>query len=537
MCKEVCRYRRPYELLLQFSSPNAQCLSQRGGALKLWSSRTCGSVVVIPRRHLWNSSKFKQVGKPSVQTCFVAAPERPAEEDKPVEVAQGVDNFVSLTDEQYDVKKEPLAWTKQWYPVGVLNDMDTSKPHLVRLVGGKFVLWCDSRGEWHFQQDRCPHRLAPMSEGKINEDDTLQCSYHGWRFRGDGTCALIPQASVRLQAPGPISAPAGLSAPAGTWPDQCALVPWSHHGVIGNRNKAGTLELKVVEPPSPKGLKVEYFTYMIEGKPNSKDGDKGEPARTQVQFRAPHTLVYDTFRADGSRSKLLSYGIPTKPGECQVFAQIWDTRSSWINKLPLTALTWWLHQVFMKAADGDIMLLKDQEATLPDVPKGWREFHLPTRADVGVRLWREWLERFTNGISCGPYQLASASDHETAALESRTLTKEQLLDRYNGHVEKCPKCLSALKACQKYTWVAGVAAAVFAQLSLLSALNLVGPGAAASAGAAAATLSLGPLSLPLHTVWATVFAGAAAACVKLALTLQSIARSFKMEDYVHAHIH
>lgn len=35
----------------------------------------------------------------------------------------------------------------------------------------------------------------------------------------------------------------------------------------------------------------------------------------RLQFRAPHTLVYDTFRADGSRSKLLSYGVPTKPGE------------------------------------------------------------------------------------------------------------------------------------------------------------------------------------------------------------------------------
>ena len=33
-----------------------------------------------------------------------------------------------------------------------------------------------------------------MSEGRIEPSDgTLMCSYHGWRFRGDGSCADIPQ--------------------------------------------------------------------------------------------------------------------------------------------------------------------------------------------------------------------------------------------------------------------------------------------------------------------------------------------------------
>ena len=33
-----------------------------------------------------------------------------------------------------------------------------------------------------------------MSEGRIEpRDGTLMCSYHGWRFRGDGACVDIPQ--------------------------------------------------------------------------------------------------------------------------------------------------------------------------------------------------------------------------------------------------------------------------------------------------------------------------------------------------------
>jgi phenylpropionate dioxygenase-like ring-hydroxylating dioxygenase large terminal subunit len=39
-------------------------------------------------------------------------------------------------------------------------------------------------------------RLAPLSEGRIEESDgTLQCSYHGWRFKGSGAAASIPQAA------------------------------------------------------------------------------------------------------------------------------------------------------------------------------------------------------------------------------------------------------------------------------------------------------------------------------------------------------
>jgi phenylpropionate dioxygenase-like ring-hydroxylating dioxygenase large terminal subunit len=39
--------------------------------------------------------------------------------------------------------------------------------------------------------DRCPHRNAPLSKGRIVEDG-IQCPYHGWVFSPDGTCLSIP---------------------------------------------------------------------------------------------------------------------------------------------------------------------------------------------------------------------------------------------------------------------------------------------------------------------------------------------------------
>lgn len=43
-------------------------------------------------------------------------------------------------------------------------------------------------------EDRCPHRLAPLSAGRVCGDE-LQCAYHGWRFDGDGRCNAIPAIS------------------------------------------------------------------------------------------------------------------------------------------------------------------------------------------------------------------------------------------------------------------------------------------------------------------------------------------------------
>jgi phenylpropionate dioxygenase-like ring-hydroxylating dioxygenase large terminal subunit len=48
----------------------------------------------------------------------------------------------------------------------------------VTLMGRQLVLWRDSKGEWHAQNDACPHRLAALSDGFIDADnDQIVCSY------------------------------------------------------------------------------------------------------------------------------------------------------------------------------------------------------------------------------------------------------------------------------------------------------------------------------------------------------------------------
>ena len=49
------------------------------------------------------------------------------------------------------------------------------------------VLYRDTNGEPIALLDRCPHRFAPLSKGKL-VDDAIECPYHGLRFGTDGNC-------------------------------------------------------------------------------------------------------------------------------------------------------------------------------------------------------------------------------------------------------------------------------------------------------------------------------------------------------------
>lgn len=48
----------------------------------------------------------------------------------------------------------------------------------VTLNGRELVVWCDAAGTWHAQDDRCPHRLAALSDGFIDKANSqIVCSY------------------------------------------------------------------------------------------------------------------------------------------------------------------------------------------------------------------------------------------------------------------------------------------------------------------------------------------------------------------------
>jgi phenylpropionate dioxygenase-like ring-hydroxylating dioxygenase large terminal subunit len=77
-----------------------------------------------------------------------------------------------------------------WHPVCRSADVADDSVTSVRLLGED---WAVGRigGVLFAFLDRCPHRMAPLSAGTI-VDGSLQCAYHGYRFRADGCCVLVP---------------------------------------------------------------------------------------------------------------------------------------------------------------------------------------------------------------------------------------------------------------------------------------------------------------------------------------------------------
>ena len=89
----------------------------------------------------------------------------------------------------------PTAWRDHWYPVAYLRDLDRGRPTAFTLLEQDLVLWWEgASGQWRAFADLCPHRLVPLSEGRINSEGQLECPYHGWCFDGEGRCRRIPQA-------------------------------------------------------------------------------------------------------------------------------------------------------------------------------------------------------------------------------------------------------------------------------------------------------------------------------------------------------
>jgi phenylpropionate dioxygenase-like ring-hydroxylating dioxygenase large terminal subunit len=86
-----------------------------------------------------------------------------------------------------------------WHPVARASDLDDGGPMSVELLGEH---WCVVRlgDELAGFRDECPHRLSPLSAGAV-VGDTIQCGYHGFRFRADGTCVEIPAVDASLPIP------------------------------------------------------------------------------------------------------------------------------------------------------------------------------------------------------------------------------------------------------------------------------------------------------------------------------------------------
>lgn len=370
---------------------------------------------------------------------------------------------------------------QHWYPLLPIEDIDPHQPTTATVLGIPLVIWqSPSSSSYQVFLDRCPHRLAPLSEGRIDESGNLMCSYHGWQFDSHGNCTNIPQAEnqdlisrqrdnfcatvyptcqenallwVWMDPDTPELAertdlPLSPKAGAGrdyVWSSMVrdleydwqtlvenvadpSHVPFAHHGIQGNRDRAMPIPLNIVRST------MDAIEARVD-----------KPFETKITFEPPCHLEYDIVLPGGEkRIGLVTYCLPVAPGKSRIVAQF---PRNFAKKLNAIVPRWWDHIQNRNAVlDGDMVLLHQQENCLRH--KSWKTaYKMPTSADRLVIEFHSWFDRFCNG------QLPWHEVGIDPTLATEEVSREVLLDRYHQHTRHCSSCRQALKNIKLLQWL------------------------------------------------------------------------------------
>jgi len=101
-------------------------------------------------------------------------------------------------------QRVPVTYLRNTWYVAAMHDELLLGQLLARTyLDEPVVLFRNAAGEPQALADRCPHRFAPLSAGKLCDGgNTVECGYHGLQFNGKGACTsnphggTIPKAAV-----------------------------------------------------------------------------------------------------------------------------------------------------------------------------------------------------------------------------------------------------------------------------------------------------------------------------------------------------
>lgn len=90
---------------------------------------------------------------------------------------------------------------ENWYIAALSKQVVAKRPHSSTIMEEPLALWRDARGEVAAVIDRCLHRNASLSGGRVT-DGCIACPYHGWSYDSEGRCVLVPsEGSVQRPRP------------------------------------------------------------------------------------------------------------------------------------------------------------------------------------------------------------------------------------------------------------------------------------------------------------------------------------------------
>jgi nitrite reductase/ring-hydroxylating ferredoxin subunit len=89
-----------------------------------------------------------------------------------------------------------------WWGLALTEEVTATAPLSVSCGSRQFALFRDSGGQARALKDRCAHRRARLSLGRMRPEGWVECPYHGWSYDGaTGACMAIPNLNADEHVP------------------------------------------------------------------------------------------------------------------------------------------------------------------------------------------------------------------------------------------------------------------------------------------------------------------------------------------------
>ncbi|XP_019085646.1 PREDICTED: protein TIC 55, chloroplastic-like [Camelina sativa] len=343
-------------------------------------------------------------------------------------------------EEEKRVEVADYDWTEEWYPLHLTRNVPEDAPLGLTVFDSQIVLYKDGDGTLCCYEDRCPHRLAKLSEGQLI-DGRLECLYHGWQFEGDGKCVKIPQVFVH----------------------------------------------SLTEDAQPLVFEVTERTNRGFAGTWSREKDGGN--RTNLlRFDAPCVLPNNLELEGKDGVKNYFSGVflcrPTGQGKSMLIVRFGVTKMS-----PLVSVLpqWFWHQNGCKVFEQDMGFLSSQNEILMKEKVPTKDLYLNLKSsDTWVAEYRKWMDKVGHGM---PYHFGHRTislpkvppvvEHAPAGIIAAlsasypakggigTMHAPNLANRYFRHIIHCRSCSKAIKSFELWKNILSATAVVLTTLAIL----------------------------------------------------------------------
>jgi phenylpropionate dioxygenase-like ring-hydroxylating dioxygenase large terminal subunit len=214
-----------------------------------------------------------------------------------------------------------------WYQIGFSAELNPGDVRPVKYFDQELVLFRAEDGQPSLLDAYCPHLGAHLGYGGKIKDGCLECPFHGWLWRPDGSLARIPYAPGETRRVGiaawPVREVGGLII---TWYDSFGRDPWWEWPGIPEFSDeqryypiyphgADHIGVRKIIPQSPVENTPDYHHFMwVHGA-----GQSGEPLLWKEDGHFLHTRVGFVF----GHGKASTWMTPDGPVTGEIETEAW----------------------------------------------------------------------------------------------------------------------------------------------------------------------------------------------------------------------